>query len=324
MTHKESWSQVTQLGFIAHPMYHQWFFTEDTCQRLHDVLPPNQLVTCLGAPVLGTYLALRGHQVQILDIDQYVLHTIGTLKLQHCTLRQVDLGQGLPTDIQSSPIVIIDPPWYEKYYQLFLYRAAHIVRLGGYIYAVAYPDNTRDSAKQEKLRLQSYAKNLGTPVMQNVSMDIRYQTPTFEQRVFGQARSWRSADLWVLQHQSPPLANVARPQIHESGYHSFNFPYQRITVRPVSKENKNLMPLVRHIGQQSSKGGTSERRLTNVLWTSAGELYTIENVEVVIALLQGLQDGLAQSTILASLAHVAPLAHIEKVYQALLDIIYPN
>ena len=81
----------------------QYFFDQETLDRLSQALKPFNSVCCLCAPRLGEKLAAEGRKVSILDIDTRFQHLAG--------FRYFDLHR--PAWIgESFDLIVCDPPFF--------------------------------------------------------------------------------------------------------------------------------------------------------------------------------------------------------------------
>jgi hypothetical protein len=116
---------------------------------------------------------------------------------------QCSLGTDELPDV-SAPIVVIDPPWYPEYFEVFLWAAARLVTKRGHV-LVSFPAaGTRPMVKDERDRSLERAEVLGLELQEIRRNAVGYRSPPFERAALEAAGlgslpgDWRRGDLLLL------------------------------------------------------------------------------------------------------------------------------
>lgn len=275
--------------FVEHPAFHQWFFTPETANKITTEvmkkLKPGDSVSCLGTPYLALYLKERlsnDVNVTILDKDEYLLNKVaGQYSDSEIKRKLYDINNNLKeSETNVADCVIIDPPWYEDYYKLFIMRSSEILKKNGHLVMVLLPPDTRETAPDERTKFIEFTRNQGFEVRELLLNFIDYQTPNHEQQFFGHPdKPWRKADLVILEKVTDTKLPSETSPVIEKKYEEFDFQYLRIVI-PVTKQPIERVTNIQLKGQQQSRGGKIERVSDNVIWMSDGNIYETNNPKV--------------------------------------------
>jgi len=180
-----------------------WPFTHDTAADISERTKSFSKIALLGTPSLFSIakhrLAGTPSEVYLFDQDNYLFSetTEGFFK---CDISEV------PKSFKDEfDLVIADPPWYPDDYRRWLSVATCVVRPGGTVIFVLFPEGVRETAKGERRAILELADSL----FSSVSIErarVLYETPSFEQvqliRSGIAPLNWRSADLVIGQARS--------------------------------------------------------------------------------------------------------------------------
>jgi hypothetical protein len=192
--------------YIEHPLDFEWHFTRQgvirVCEEIENLrLAPGSEVLCLGCPTV---------------------YLIGKLRLSHLKFRlwdknappsdqiedareisRTDISDVLPP-FPSVAAVVIDPPWYREFYELFIWAGFNCLPLQGRMILSSPPEGTRPTASQEFSAMIKWCSDLGLKLDSRVQCCLPYRSPLFEvnalraQGVSNVPLNWRRGDLVVL------------------------------------------------------------------------------------------------------------------------------
>ena len=194
------------------PLYSQWWFTLDTiCYLSKRVwsLAEKKSVAFLGTTTVGYhYSNCYNFDTLILDIDSHLLESLEIDSLSHVRTKVFDAKNSLSADIDTSySVVLIDPPWYQPYFSLFLLRACQLLGDKGFILCALPSRLTRPGLIEEKTALIKELLDKNFEILALDSDVIKYSIPYFERRAFEEigfltSRVWRRGDLLVIRKKS--------------------------------------------------------------------------------------------------------------------------
>jgi hypothetical protein len=201
-----------ELSREDNPVLHFWPFSSKTSAHLADIARGFGAVALLGAPSVFMRLQNEGHQdVCLFERDEYFFRERDAPGFVKC-----DIEQGVPKQFHGLfDIVIGDPPWYLREYRRWLDAAEQLVRPGGTVAFVLFPEWVRDSAPQERSALVELFRSR----LSHLSIGeaaVEYQTPSFEQvqLILNGIKPicWRRADLIVGQTSDAPTGLFREPE----------------------------------------------------------------------------------------------------------------
>ena len=179
------------------PVLNFWPFTNDTAQEIAQMCLGHKRIALFGVPTV--YSVLKGHassEITLFDSDDYHFRQGSAPDFVKC-----DLVSELPGSFENEfDLVVADPPWYLDEYHAWFDAAIRLLRPGGEIIFVLFPEEIRDTATDERDAIFSFARG----AFDNLSFRlnaVNYETPSFEQvqMLFNgiQPINWRCADLIV-------------------------------------------------------------------------------------------------------------------------------
>jgi hypothetical protein len=202
---------------IEHPLDFEWRFTWRGAARICNEidksdLKPNSKVLCLGCP--SVYLFGRQYRKHI----RFSLWDKNTALLGQMDeardIRCLDVAEAMPP-LHAADLAVIDPPWYNEFYKLFIWAAFNCLPLGGRILLSFPPEGTRASAIEDLNSVIKWCSLHGLKLKKRQPNYLPYRSPLFEvnalreQGVTNFPLNWRRGDLIVLTKQQ--MAYFSKP-----------------------------------------------------------------------------------------------------------------
>jgi hypothetical protein len=191
---------------IEHPLDFEWCFTRQGVARICLEIERSQLkagaeILCLGCP--SVYLLgkqnLKSLRFRVWDKN---IPQLGQMEEAREVCR-VDITEATPP-CQTADVVVIDPPWYNEFYRLFIWAGFHCLPLGGHILLSFPPQGTRPSAAEDLNCLIKWSSSHGLKLESRQPGCLPYRSPLFEvnalkaQGISNVPLNWRKGDLIVL------------------------------------------------------------------------------------------------------------------------------
>ena len=262
--------------YAEHPLDFEWHFDCIGKQRMLDAAVGfagiQQKILCIGCPSVFYFAKGQGcpRNIVLWDKNSDNIAEEGSYK--------IDLTcDALPN--VCADVVVIDPPWYNDYYALFLWAASNAVCLNGRV-LVSFPQKgTRPTAGDDLHKVVLLAQQMGLQLQENRIAELPYRAPFFEMNALRAADvtnvpiDWRKGNMLVFQKRNN--SNNVRPH---SGIFNSNWVERRVdnvrvkistritlatnrpTIRPASREA--IIPSVstRFEGRQNANVVTSGNR----------------------------------------------------------------
>jgi hypothetical protein len=182
----------------------EWYFTISTSFDLAEELSRYSDVLLIGAPTVAYKMLSRGrHDVALVDSSTTLPYRLPRLN---------DLSSYVQAEVQRLPdfgkrfdAIFLDPPWYLSETMQWLSSASAVVRPGGMIQFILFPEDVRPEANAERAEILRQAGQLGAVKLAPSS--VFYQTPVFEQRALradqkDAPRVWRHGDVVTIDYVS--------------------------------------------------------------------------------------------------------------------------
>jgi len=263
--------------FLEHPLDFEWLFTREAqnviLRELRGAcLGSGSTVLCLGCPTLFD----RGKN--LIPEQQFVLwdknaSSLGQMSEAHA-LADIDLRRE-PLPSFAAVAAVLDPPWYNDFYRLFLWAALRSVCVGGNILLSFPPEGTRPSAARDRVDLIQWARQAGAELISQRRGCLPYRSPLFEVNALvaggfsAVPLDWRRGDLLVFRKEAS--FQVARPLIPELEAHWEEHHFGCIRLRVRSGEEGASSRLMRAVGKRAVLPSVStrfpRRNLANVVTT---------------------------------------------------------
>lgn len=200
-----SQSVCREKRFIEHPLDFEWRFTSKGVARIGEEIKAAGLkkaeILCLGCP--SVYLfgkdQLKGFSFRLWDKNNATAGQIEEAR-EICRLDLQDANPPFP----PADIVVIDPPWYRSFYELFLWAGIHCLPVGGRLFLSFPPEGTRSTAAAELISLLKWCEARGLSLERKYPGSLPYRSPLFEmnalraQGITNYPIDWRRGDLVLL------------------------------------------------------------------------------------------------------------------------------
>jgi hypothetical protein len=206
---------------LPHPLDYDWRFHDtavrfllERCKALSHV---SEMIVLLGTPSVLRYALENRYPRRMLLLDANRIIT-------DCLAKVAPAGKVVLCDISkdtlpgiSSPVVVIDPPWYPESIQLFIWAACQLSTIGGYVLASLPPVGTRPNIEQERGKILDWAMQLGLTLIRVEESALPYSSPPFERNALKTegfnniSPCWRRGDLIIFSHTNQVLMN--RPSV---------------------------------------------------------------------------------------------------------------
>src|SRR5579871_2214994 len=198
------------------PSRSQWWFTGETVDFLANraiALAKGGRVLCLGAQTIGHELLSASIDTSVMDVDQDVVQAVNKLSSSTDPVAtQYDVADPLPKEFEKSfQVAVIDPPWYEDIFRVFLGRALFSLAGEGDLLCTLPPRLTRPGIDEFRQRVIAELTASGYHVLGLDIGTLTYVVPRFEEVALKHVSSfrpipWRRADLLHLKK-----SKIAKP-----------------------------------------------------------------------------------------------------------------
>ena len=108
--------------------------------------------------------------------------------------------------IDSFDIILLNPPWYFDYYEIFIHRALELLKNTGQIYLTLFQPLSRNKALQDLIKLESFIASTNPESITHL-MNTEFEMPNFEKRVIESYsvplpdQNWRSGELINIRYK---------------------------------------------------------------------------------------------------------------------------
>lgn len=198
---------------VPHILDYDWRFSRQGLEYMANAVKKiikkkNAVIVFLGAPTLFRYCYNKSFlhaKLVLVDINADK-HSIG-IDPNRALCINCNLN-GSCTELLSihADIVVMDPPWYLNYYQLFFDRAAIMSALDTQIMCIMPPKFTRAKTESETYSLlEMIKKDYGFVKKHYFTGVVTYHTPPYEQNVlktngiYCNPENWRIGDLLIVE-----------------------------------------------------------------------------------------------------------------------------
>lgn len=298
-------------AFVPHPLDSDWRFTaacaesiaQEVNESVHSLQPARIALLGTATLVAAVRHKITAAQIWLLEKnrrwEEYFALVTPSVVSATVDLSCDDLPEGLRA---WAEVVVIDPPWYESAYEHFLWAAANVSRLGGWLLTTLPGEGTRPSAQDDVARILHFATTLGYQSTRRLRGAVRYRTPPFEHNAIRAAGirmafpEWRSADLLVLRAERhcqvprPPTdRHTERWEECASGPIRVKF---RVEQNATTKDSGSprLLPLVEGDILPSVSARHPKRPEIDV-WTSGNRVFRCENTRTLAAICAELDNS---------------------------------
>ncbi|WP_339734802.1 hypothetical protein [uncultured Gimesia sp.] len=201
---------------MEHPLDYDWRFTSETVDCLIEqfsLLGEDGPLMCLGTPSVFDRMWFRDHRTILFDRNDLIINYFRKLDSGAEAFRVNLVSDKIPRGIAGA--VILDPPWYPEYMDLFLWSAAQVLKPNGIALASFPPEGTRPECFKENKDIISRVRHYG---LEKEGIDkgaVLYRTPNFERNSLAANNinlgglSWRKGNLILfrlarrIEHKRP-------------------------------------------------------------------------------------------------------------------------
>jgi len=253
-----------------HPLDFDWAFNQATIDKLSTHLSvPNINILCIGVPTLFSRLDSKGIRIDQIERNPLKANSRRTIvtDVRFPVLR----GLGRKYDV-----VVLDAPWYPTDLVAWLVRSiAFLADKSIGIYFTLWPEETRPSARAERLAILQWLSSFGCCELH--PREVKYEVPLFESVAFaaqGKAISspWRFGDL--IHFKPRPglkLTPNTYPVLTES-WIRFSFSHIQLAVR--DRLDNRIPTIIPTTGSDTftypSVSRRDSRRISIDVWSSEG------------------------------------------------------
>jgi len=200
---------------VPHPLDFDWRFTQTATQMLSRISQSlGEHIACIGTPSVFACLNERMSKSDAYFFDRNEASIDYFRSLGISQVGRLDCFRDDAPQVNFDAVVM-DPPWYEKHYQAFMWMASQVVRLDGVVVLALPPLGTRPSVDLERSRVVDWGQRLGLELVQLTENCLPYETPHFEINALRKSGircnlgAWRRGTLAIFRMHSP--RRVSRP-----------------------------------------------------------------------------------------------------------------
>ncbi|HEC92320.1 MAG TPA: putative methyltransferase [Candidatus Atribacteria bacterium] len=206
-----------------HPIDYEWRWDLNSVENLFKAIinekPFNNLkIAFLGAPTAAIYFSIAKKlenldlELTLIDRNEEIIRYINNHKILNSQIKTIlhDLQYDFRNQLGKFDVIVMDPPWYEDFYKVFISRASTILQPeSGLIYSSLFPINTRPNAVYERIEILEIFTKSGLSVLSLTPSFFKYETPHFESKSLAVSNvklenNWRYGDLVILQSWDAP------------------------------------------------------------------------------------------------------------------------
>lgn len=285
--------------YIEHPLDFEWLFTKQGAARICDEIKNAHRkeegdVLCLGCPSVYVFGKRNLKTFNFRLWDKNVLH-LGQIE-EAREVSCVDFTDKVHS-CEPADVVVIDPPWYNPYYLLFLWAASHCLVKGGRVVLSFPPEGTRASVRDELNELMAWCKNNSYKIEKRIPNLLPYRSPLFEvnalraQGVTNFPLNWRRGDLIILKKVSDTIPAKPEMPIPKEKWEEVRIGHVRIKVCRSKARGRCILTAV---GPKDILASVSSRqrsrKLANVV-TSGNRFLQTKSPDELISCLSVLKSG---------------------------------
>jgi hypothetical protein len=241
--------------YLEHPLDFEWFFTADAhaaiARKLCQVVDPHRgIVLCSGCPTFYAYgkAALPAYRFALLDKNAASLGQLSEAEM----IGNVDLRYQVVPPL-AAIAAVLDPPWYNDFYKLFVWAALENLGSGAHILLSFPPEGTRPSAAEDLADVTAWCRRAGAELIEQHRGALSYRSPLFEinalreQGIHNLPWTWRRGDLLVLKKRT--IVSLPRPSVPEvtHQWRDFKIGPVRLKIRP--EQETGGIPTLRKVGR---------------------------------------------------------------------------
>lgn len=202
---------------VPHLLDYDWRFSRNGIENLARALRSSiqdrkATVAFIGTPSLFKYCIESLHKnATLVLVDQNAEKHVAGIMNDRTKYINVDIsGSCEALKAIYADFIVMDPPWYQSYYELFFDRAMLMAQMDTCILCVMPPSFTRPTAEEEREQLLKRLNDqYGLKKLHYHSGIVSYHTPPYERNVLKAngicciPANWRIGDILVVQKVAP-------------------------------------------------------------------------------------------------------------------------
>ena len=318
---KVDYSSQTNFFFklpAPNPESFQWWYTLESQETFASVISETLDISeskglCIGTPTIASYLKSMGSDVTLMDIDKDVINVFckvyGSDNSQDELALQYDVHHELPEKVSGRfDYVVIDPPWYQHYFEKFINRAISALNERGVIFCSVPKILTRPSIQNEREKLFTALNNSGHNILFLQKGGVKYIVPKFEEVALGhnddgfQLKPWRSSDLLAINILGKKQISLGDND-SELGLSSTSI-YSRDITKSVFRvfvsenvSNEVARNTIKPVTEYSNTISKREKCPPFNIWTSDKKAFLVKDVELAKIILNGWTEDISHKSI---------------------------
>ena len=326
---------------VPHILDYDWRFSRQGLEYMANAVKKiikkkNAVIVFLGAPTLFRYCYNKSFlhaKLVLVDINADK-HSIG-IDPNRALCINCNLN-GSCTELLSihADIVVMDPPWYLNYYQLFFDRAAIMSALDTQIMCIMPPKFTRAKTESETYSLlEMIKKDYGFVKKHYFTGVVTYHTPPYEQNVlktngiYCNPENWRIGDLLIVEKVYNVITtcthdvSIIEPEWDEACVNNIRIKY-RTCESKIDNYNIELERIFNDDIYPSVKRSFGGKKTINV-WTSGNRVFWCNNMAVLKMILRNIDRDIFEVIVENGyrIPNKEELEQLEKIQGKLLDVI---
>lgn len=310
------------------PMMSQWWFTLDSVSSLSErvwSLSRGNPVAFLGTPTVGYHYAYcYEYKTVILDADSQLIES---LELPPSASKYFyDARDDLPSNLRDKfGVVLVDPPWYPPFVELFIGRAKSLLNNNGFILCVLPSRLTRPGLIKKRTELIKKLLDSNYEIVAIDSNFVQYRVPDFEDHAFKSipdftGRWWRRGDLLVL--RADKNSKIELPVIKKDKFLVFTRNPQKLRFFMIEdKSDQNLSNIIEPVeGFDTSVSTRSFSKDEIAIWGSNKKGVKIKDTGICKKILELWAQGKTKMEIINLLTDIDDINSIIKLFDEYLEI----
>lgn len=258
-------------------------------------------VCVIAAPTIYAYLRFLGffERLELVERSEDTVDTIRSFFGDSAGICSHDLQYPWPAwFVREFKSIIMDPPWYQDYYELFISRATELLSVGGFIHTAIFPPFAKSNALLERTSIISFAQNRGLFLIELKNGLLRYESPPFERQSFAVdgyecSEDWRKGDVAsFFLGTKYGRENVYR--VETGRWREFRIGKSKLKLR-MDESGAYEAPMIEPVeSDQPFLGNVSRKyplRENISLWTSCQQAFRLQGSNVVAMLLECIEEG---------------------------------
>ncbi len=277
-------------GPEPNPVDYDWRFDARSASSLGELVTREQYrsVLCVGTPTIYGEIRSRGGDAFLIDRNPLLSRTLtaGTFLIKEISGTE-DWGSPINRTFDAA---VLDPPWYEEAYNLWLARTMPLLSAGADVFLVLFRRFTRPDAERQRAELLARFEKIGRISPQHY--EVTYSTPPFELEVLRRLRlpslpSWRAADLVKITLSSKPDLTVFQPLTwRPAKWRRFDLGDQVLAVKEVLSDDGPIEIVDELPSEITSVSQRDPSRERYTVWTSRSRAAVVTGTKRLIALLE--------------------------------------